>query len=406
MKSLSLGLQEALSLTLKEITPLSFENVPLVDGIGRVSVSDLYALVDSPSVDASLKDGYALRSRETVLATADNPIRLFLLGAIAAGGETRIFVEPGTAVKIMTGAPIPVGADAVIPREFVEADEDHVLIGISAESGRNILLRGSDVPYGKCVLSSGQRISPGIAGLLAAAGHDTVTVYRNPVVGIVGTGDEIIEPGKPMAEGKLYASNVVTLAAWCKIYGMETRTAVVRDDYGAISESLMRLYSETDAILTTGGAWTGDHDLMARVLDGLEWKKVFHRIRMGPGKPTGFGIFGKKPLFMLSGGPTSSLTGFLQIALPGLLMLSGHRSPGLPMISARLARGLQGRDRNWTDVFYGTIRFSETVPTFYPLKGRRSRLISLADATAVASIPEGQDHIRQGSVIIVQLLDV
>jgi len=147
----------------------------------------------------------------------------------------------------------------------------------------------------------------------------------------------------------------------------------------------------------------GDHDMVARVLEGLGWKEVFHRIRIGPGKAVGFGILDKKPVFILPGGPSSNLMGFLQIALPGLLALSGHANQGLPRISARLASELKGREPDWTDFFFGTLELDDGLPIFYPLK-ERSRLSSIAKATAVASIPEGQDHLLEGSVVYVQLL--
>jgi molybdopterin molybdotransferase len=403
MKGMVLGLDEALRLTLEAIRPLSAENVALVDSVDRVAASDLYALVDSPSIDASLKDGYAVLSHEVTAATADNPVRLRCLGSMAAGGEKDIEVKSGATVKVLTGARIPAGADAVVSEEFVKPGDNDVLIEIFAEPGRNILRQGSDVALGKCILRSGQCISPGIAGLLAAAGHSIIPVVRNPVVGIIGTGDEIVEPGQPLAEGKLYASNIVTLAGWCNKHRMKTHMVIVKDDHAAIFNALKMLAGKTDAMLTSGGAWTGDRDMVAEVLKELGWKQAFHRIRIGPGKAVGFGILNKKPVFILPGGPSSNLMGFLQIALPGLHALSGHANPGLPRINARLASGLKNRESDWTQFFFGTLEFASGLPIFYPLK-RLSRLSSISEAMAVASIPEGQDCLSEGSTISVQLL--
>jgi len=403
MKGISLGLNEALHLTLDGIKPLPAENVALVDTVDRVAASNLYALVDSPSIDVSRKDGYAVLSHEVADATAQNPVRLRLLGSMAAGSETDIEIKPGTTVRVLTGARIPTGADAVVAEEFVKYGDNNVLVETFAEPGRNILPRGSDVAYRKCILRSGQQISPGMAGLLAAAGHSTVPVFGSPVVGIIGTGDEIVESGKPLAEGKLYASNIITLAGWCNKYKMKTRLTIVKDDHDAIFSALKILSGETDAVITSGGAWAGDHDMVAQVLEGLGWKQVFHWIRIGPGKAIGFGILNKKPVFVLPGGPSSNLMGFLQIALPGLLALSGHATSGLPRINARLDSELRGRDPDWTDFFFGSLELNDELPTFYPMK-KRSRLSSIAEATAVASIPEGQDCVLQGSVISVQLL--
>lgn len=403
MKGISLGLKEALYLTLESIKPLPAENVALIDSIDRVAASDLYALVDSPSRNSSLKDGYAVLCHDIACATAENPVRLRLLGSMAAGGKKDIKIEPGATVKVLTGANIPTGADAVVAEEFVKLVGKDVLIDAFVKPGKNILLCGSDVVFGKCVLQSGQQISPVTAGLLAVAGHNMVPVFRNPVVGIIGTGDELVEPGKPLSEGKLYASNIITLAGWCNKYKMKTSIAIVKDDHDAIFSTLKMLSGETDVMLTSGGAWTGDHDMVAKVLKKLGWKEVFHRIRIGPGKAVGFGVLNNKPVFILPGGPPSNLVSFLQIALPGLLALSGYANKGLPTINARLASEINGRESDWTDFFFGILRFDDGLPTFCPLE-KRTRLSSIAEATAIASIPEGQDQIVEGSTISVQLL--
>lgn len=401
---MSLGLQEALRLTLESIKPLSAENVSLVDSVGRIAASDLNAQVDSPAVDTSLKDGYAVSSREVARATAENTVRLQLLGSMAAGGDNDFQVTPGTTVRVLTGARIPAGADSVVSEEFVKPDGDGVLVETFTGPGRNIRRRGSDVALQKRILQANQKVTPALAGLLAAAGYSTIPVFRNPVVGIIGTGDEIVEPGKPLTGDRVYASNIITLAGFCHKYHMQARLAIAKDDYTALCDTLKLISGETDAVLTSGGAWTGEHDLMAQVLAELGWQKVFHRIRMGPGKAVGFGLLDKKPVFILAGGPSSNLMGYLQIALPGLLALSGHANPGLPRIKARLAIDIRGGKPDWTDFFYGIIeQDGDRLPMFYP-KEKRARLTSIAEATAVAAIPEGQDCLMAGSIIDVQLL--
>ncbi|HPA13706.1 MAG TPA: molybdopterin molybdotransferase MoeA [Desulfobacterales bacterium] len=403
MKGMSLGLKEALFLTLENITPLPAENVSLVESVDRVAASDLYALVDSPFMDSSRKDGYAVLSHEVLDATAEKPVRLRLLGSISAGDEKDITIKPGKTVRVLTGARIPTGADAVVAEEYVKKEDRDVLVEAFAEP-KNILKRGSDAAFGECILRKGQKVSPVMAGLLAAAGHSVVPVVRNPVVGIIGTGDEIVEPGQPLAEGKLYASNIMTLAGWCNRYKMKPRLTVVKDDHDAIFRAIRALSDETDAVITSGGAWTGDRDLVAQILENLGWKEVFHRIRIGPGKAVGFGMLDNKPVFILAGGPPSNLMGFLQIALPGLLTLSGHTNPGLPRMNARLASELREGELDWTDFFFGTLEFDDGLPNFYPMK-KRSRLRSIAKATAVVAIPEGKDCLQEGSVINVQLLE-
>jgi len=405
MKHLSLGLEQALTITLEHIRPLAVETLQLGECTDHVAASDLYARVDSPSTDSSLKDGYAVVSNEVADATPEKPVRLKLAGHLAPGGKTDLELKPGTTVRILTGARIPAGADAVLSEEFARTDGNDVLVMNFAEPGRNILPRGMDVESQKCITQRGQQISPGIAGLIAAAGHSTVPVFKNPTVAIIGTGDEIVAPGEPLAEGKLYASNIMTINAWCKRYRMKTVMRVVHDDFDTITSTIKTLSAGADAVITSGGAWTGDRDLVAKTLEGLGWQQYFHRIRIGPGKAVGFGILDKKPVFILPGGPSSNLMGFLQIALPGLLALAGHARPALPRIQARLAADLEGRQRDWTNFFFGRLEEEEGFPVFYPSKdSSRSRLRAIAEADAIACIPEGQGYLKKGSMVLVQVL--
>lgn len=403
MKGLSLGLAEALRLTLARVRPLPAETVPLLEAVGRVAAADLRALVDSPPAATSRKDGYAVISREVAQATPANPARLRLLGRMTAGGEQEIAVVPGATVRVLTGARIPAGADAVVSEEYTRREDDAVLIEIFADTAKNILAQGGDVARGDRVLAAGHVVSPLDAGLMAAAGHHQAPVHAAPLVGILGTGDEIVAPGQPLGPGNLYASNVMTLAGLCRHYGLRTRLDLARDDQAAIRAALAELAATADAVITSGGAWRGDHDLMAQVLDGLGWAKVFHRIRIGPGKAVGFGLLAGKPVFVLPGGPPSNLMGFLQIALPGLQALAGHASPGLARINARLAAGIGEGKAAWTDFFFGRLEAGAGLPRFHPM-AKRSRLGDIAQATAVAAIPEGRDHLEVGEVVSVQLL--
>lgn len=402
--NLAVGLEEALEMTLSRVRTLPAEAVDLGESVDRVVSEDLTSLVDSPSVDASLKDGYAVLSREVASASPERPVRLVLAGVMAAGGGRDIQVTPGTTVRILTGAKIPSGADAVVSEEFVTASGDEVVVEIFAEPGRNILARGSDVARGRIVVRKGSRLTPGMVGILAAAGHSRIPVFRNPYVAILATGDEVVAPGQPLPEGKLYASNITTLGAWCRRYRMRTRMEIVRDDPDEIHQALNALAAEADAVVTSGGAWTGDRDMVVQILERLGWEQAFHRIRIGPGKAVGFGTLGGKPVFILPGGPPSNLMGFLQIALPGLLKLGGHERPALPVMPARTADDLRGAHAHWTQFIFGMIEKREDLPVFHPLKGA-SRLKSMAEAEAVAAIPEGETRIPAGTVIPVQMLE-
>ncbi|MBM4466959.1 MAG: molybdopterin molybdotransferase MoeA, partial [Chloroflexi bacterium] len=295
----------ALQLTLESISPLDAEVVPLSRLTGRVAGRDLYALVDCPSVDASLKDGYAIRSADISHATAENPVRLQLIGSISAGGGFAGEVIPGTAVRILSGARIPEGAEAVVSEEFAGDDGYLVTVTNHAEPGRNILRQGSDVREGQFLISAGTVLRPAQVGLLAAAGHSEIPVIRQPKVAIIATGDEVLAPGEELRAGKLFASNLVTLAAWCSLYGLSTTASVVRDDAEAIRSRLLEAIATSDAIVTSGGAWKGELDLVVGVLDELGWQKIYHRVKIGPGKAVGFGLWQGKLVFCLPGGPPS-----------------------------------------------------------------------------------------------------
>jgi molybdopterin molybdotransferase len=397
-------LEQALQLTLEWIHPLAAEHVEIVEGSDRILAQDIISKVDSPSIDASLKDGYAVISRQVASATENTPVQLELIGCIAAGDGADIRVRPDTTVRVLTGAKIPPGADAVVAEEFVVVRDNRVTVQIDAEPGRNILPKSSDVACGQIVARKGTPLGPGLVGLLAAAGHSRVDVFRRPVVALIATGDEVVAPGKPLPDGKLYASNVATLSAWCRRYGLETRMRVVKDDPGKILAALDQAASETDAVVTSGGAWTGDRDLVAQSLERLGWRQAFHRIRIGPGKAVGFGMLRHKPVFILPGGPPSNLMGFLQIALPGLLKLSGCPHMGLPRMRVRLAEQLTGRFADWTQFIFGTLDRQAEPAVFHRLN-RKSRLCSMAEAQAVVAIPEGRTVWASGATVPAQLLE-
>jgi molybdopterin molybdotransferase len=403
VRTLPLGLNQALKLTLEGVRPLPVERVELLEGLNRVLAHDVVAKVDSPSIDASLKDGYAVISSQVDGASKERPMQLELIGSMAAGGSDDLRVRPDTTVRILTGAKIPQGADAVVAEEFVIVDKRSVLVQIDAEPGRNILPKSCDVARGEIVARRGAFLTPGLVGLLAAAGHSHVEVVRRPEVAIIATGDEVVAPGRPLPDGKLYASNITTLGGWCRKFGLKVHLSVVKDDPEEIFNALKGAAASFDAIVTSGGAWTGDRDLVAQTLERLGWRQVFHRIRIGPGKAVGFGTLESRPVFILPGGPPSNLMGFLQISLPGLHKLSGLQSTGLPQANVRLATELTGRFADWTQFIYGVLDRQSDPARFYRLDNK-SRLRSMAEAEAIVAIPEGRTVLPSGSLVSAQLL--
>jgi molybdopterin molybdotransferase len=398
-----IGYQQALQITMDTISPVGKERVSLSQCCERVVFANLYSQVDSPSMDASMKDGYALRSADIEFASQHNSLQLKVVGTAAAGGPCDKTVGPGTTIRILTGATIPEGADAVLSEEFAERKKDRLLVFNTAEPRRNILARGTDVAKGELIATAGQRLSPGLMGMLAAAGYAILPAYRQPKVAILATGDELVVPGLPLAGGKLYASNLEMLKAWCLRYGFHTNVAILRDHPETITRKLSQVIKTHDAVITSGGAWTGDRDFVGSTLDALEWKKMFHRIRIGPGKAVGFGLLEHKPVFLLPGGPPSNFTGFLQIALPGLLKLGGYSDTSLFTTMVKLAETVKCRNENWTEFIYGHLKIQGSHMVFKPFKPD-SRLKSIAGAQGVVMVPEGVKSIPANTIVPVQVL--
>jgi molybdopterin molybdotransferase len=323
------------------------------------------------------------------------------VGYAAAGNPWNGEIASRRAARILSGAVIPSGADAVLSDEFARLDGDQVFVTNDAAPGRNILPLGADVHRGQILARSGEVLHPTKLGLLAAAGYDTLQVIRRPQVAIIATGDEVIAPGQSLDPGKLYASNLVTLAAWCQRFGFETSTQVLPDEAAKIRQGLLNSLKEYDAVLTSGGAWKGDRDLVVRLLDELGWRKIYHRVRMGPGKAVGFGLVGEKPVFCLPGGPPSNHIAFLELALPGLQRLSDWANPGLPQVAAVMAEAVKGQ-ADWTQFIHGRLESRDQGLVFIPSWKDSSRLSSMGTSNAVAMIPEGISQIQTGKQVIIQ----
>lgn len=393
---------EALKTVLSAISPLPPEEACLERLTGRVAEEDIVSLLDSPSADVSLKDGYAVRSVDIEGASPESPVTLRLAGRRLAGSEEGATVTMGTAVRVTSGAVIPPGADAVLAEEFAREEGGTVKATADAHRGRNILKKGTDIGKGETVMERGNPLLPADMGLIAASGHSRVRVHRNPLVAVIATGDEVVAAGMPVPEGKVAASNLVTITSWCALFGMETRTFVLRDSEREIADAIGGSIRDADCIVTSGGSWKGERDLVVRVLDGLGWRKIFHRVKMGPGKAVAFGFLDEKPVFCLPGGPPSNQMAFLELALPGLLSLGGRTREAFPVIPAMLERDVQGQ-RDWTQFIMGLIKKTGEGIVFTPIVNE-SRLQSLSNAEGVIRIPEGVERIPGGSMVEVQVL--
>ena len=398
-----ISFDEALDLTLAHVSPIETEVLPLDQLTGKILSEDMVAKVDSPSVTTSRKDGYAVVSSDLSQATTENPVELVLMGHLSAGDILDLQISNGQAVRVTTGAPLPKGADAVLSEEFCEPSADTILAYNTAEEGRNILERGTDIRLNETVAAKGEKLLPALIGLFASAGLDRAPVYRVPKVAVIASGDEVVAPGKPLPDGKLYASNMIEICSWLSFYGLSYITVLVGDNKQEIQSAITSQLSEADAFITSGGAWGSERDLILDVLEDLNWQGVYRRVRVGPGKPVGFGLLEQKPFFILPGGPPSNEMAFLQLALPALMKMKGETSFSFPVVQAQLSDSVAGH-KDWTQFIHARLEKGKNKLIVKPAK-LKSRLISMARKEALIIIPEGWEEWNAGETIEIQLLN-
>jgi molybdopterin molybdotransferase len=400
-----IGYREASELIQSSIQTLDSEEILLESAIQRIAADNVTATVNHPPVDVALKDGFALKAAEAAAASGRRPAALNVIGSAFAGSAFKGEVAAGSAVKVCSGAPIPTGADAVVPVEFCEEiSQETVSVRIDAEAGRNILRAAEEVRAGDVIIRKGSPLLPGTMGLAAAGGISRLRVYRRPKVAVIGVGDEVVAPGKSLSPGQIYASNLVTLKAWLNFFGIPCITSVAKDNAAPIKLALQQHLPEIDIIMTSGGAWGSERDLVIRTLDTLEWRKKFHHVRMGPGKGIAFGLWKNKPVFCLPGGPASNEMAFLQLALPGILRIAGDCRHPLQSVPARLVENLKSRHKAWTEFRDAVlVRDSGGVYAVGAYR-KRSRLQAIAGANSLICIPEGTESLHAGEIVSVQLL--
>jgi len=397
-----IGFKEALELTLANVRAGDTEIISLQQLPGRVLSEDAVARVDCPSVSTSRKDGYAVRSTDLAAASEQNPVSMQIIGQLAAGDIANLKVASGQAVRITTGAPLPEGADAVLSEEFSRKQEDKIAAHNTAEAGRNIHVRGADIRRGETIAARDAKLTPALIGLLAAAGLDRAPVYKNPQVAVIATGDEVVAPGNPLPEGKLYASNMVALCAWLSVMGLHYSALLVADRKKEIEKAITRQLPEADVFLTSGGAWGSERDLILDVVEHLNWRGIYHRVRMGPGKPVGFGLLNDKPFFCLPGGPPSNEMAFLQLGLPALLKMKGDQAAPFPAASAPLTASVHGK-KDWTDFIHARLEKREGQLWVQPAR-LKSGLQSMARKEALIIVPEARSELSAGETVDIQIL--
>lgn len=324
--------EDARRIILDSVAPLGVERVELLESTGRVIAEDVVAPWNMPLCDNSAMDGYAVRAGDC----AAIPAVLKITGYIPAGGDITGPVEPGCAIRIMTGAPIPPGCDAVVPVEETDGGRESVTITAPVTLRQHIRFTGEDVPGGETIITAGTLIRPQEISMLASFAKVFVPVYRKARVAILSTGDELTELGEPLAQGKIVNSNALSLAAAVKEIGaIPMILGIARDNHESHREKMTEGL-KADALITSAGVSAGDRDLVREVLTELGMKQVFWRVDIKPGGPTAFGLYENKPVFCLPGNPVSTMVTFEEFARPALLKMMGHKRVIKPLIKAVL----------------------------------------------------------------------
>jgi molybdopterin molybdotransferase len=305
---------------LSQIEPIAPLDLQLLDAHGCMLSEAVVSEVDLPPFDNSSMDGYAVRVADVAGASEASPVKLPVVGDIAAGSQAAYTVQSGLTVRIMTGAPVPTGADAVVPLEWTDGGLAGVAINRPAAEGANIRRRGEDVRVGDLVLDVGTRLGPGQLGLLAAVGRDRVKVRPRPRVVILSTGSELVEPGQPTSSGQIHESNSYILTTAAREAGaIAFRVGIVKDDPRELLNTIEDQLIRADLVMTSGGVSVGAYDVVKEVLSRLG-TVTFEKIAMQPGKPQGFGTVGpdSTPIITLPGNPVSAFVSFEVFVRPCL----------------------------------------------------------------------------------------
>lgn len=387
----------------RSIIPLATTSLELAAADGSVLAEDITAAVALPSFDNSGMDGYAVRAIDVAGAAATSPASLPVTGEIAAGDTGVYRLEPGTALRIMTGAQVPAGADAVVPVEWTDDGGVQVAVYRSAERGNAIRYIGGDATQGETLLTAGTRMRPMQIAVAASAGRSAITVRPRPRVVVLSTGDELTEPGTPLVPGRIWESNSYMIAAAAREAGaVAGRRSVVPDNVKGVLPALEEQLAHADLLITTGGvSMGGEHDVVKAALRELG-TVTFRKVALQPGMPQGFGVLGQGnvPIFTLPGNPVSAYVSFQLFVRPALAALQGADDLSLRATTATLTspvRSPAGRRSYLRGVLDG--------PKVTPLSGQGSHQIAyLGRANALIVVPETDTQLPADAPVTVLVL--
>ena len=409
-----LSVEDALEHVLSAFHPLEPEPVPVLETLGRVLAEDVYAEINIPPHANSAMDGYAVIAADTASAGPETPVRLRVIENLAAGYVSEKRVTPGTAIRIMTGAPIPRGADAVIRFERTQQQGEWVELYYAPPVGNNIRSAAEDVRQGDLILTAGTRIRPQEIGMLASLGCQEVSVIRRPRVAILATGDELVGIDEPLGPGKIRNSNGYSNAAQVIRYGgVPIMLGIAKDVMSDLTAKIQSgLAQGADLLLTSGGVSVGDFDVVKRVL-AAEGEITFWRVRMKPGKPLAFGqieaeVDGEKrtvPVLGMPGNPVSVMVSFEVFARPAILTMLGVTDLTKPTVEAVLVDAIESKDERRHFVRVCIERGEDGYLASLAGAQGSGILTSMVRANGLAIIPEDWTHAPAGARVRVMFFD-
>lgn len=388
------------------LQPLGAERIALVDALGRVLADNVLAKVDVPSFDRSNFDGYAVRAAETFGATELSPRRVRLLAEVLdAGRAPQSELKPGEAIEIATGGMIPRGADAIVMIEHVETESDHLMIRRAVTPGFGIAFAGTDISTGETVLRVGTVLTSRETGVLAALGEDQVTVWRQPRVAIISTGNEIIAPGTPMRPAQVYDSNSQVLSdAVRELGGRPQFWGIVRDDEHALRKMLHQALAESDLVLLSGGTSKGKGDLCYRVVAELTAPGIVaHGVALKPGKPLCLAVTNGKPVVILPGFPTSAIFTFHEFVAPVIRALAGRSPESHETVDATMAVKVNSEIGRTEYLLVGLVENDRGLSAFPMGKGSGS-VTTFSRADGFVTIPRQTEIIEAEQPVAVRLI--
>lgn len=391
-----LRIEDALQIILDNTPILGEEKTPLTEAVGRVLRNNALSDLDLPPFDRARMDGYALKAADT----ATVPARLKDIGEAAAGFSFDGIVESGQAVRIMTGAPIPAGADAVQQIEVIHVTDGWIEVQKAVQSGQFITPRGVEARAGDVMVKTGERISPAVAAVLASFGHASLTVSRSPKVALLSTGTELVEVTETPGPSQIRNSNTYSLAGYAASAGAEVvSSGIVRDDFAATREAIAAGLNISDVVMLSGGVSMGDYDLVKPALVELGAEILVEKVAMHPGKPTVFAKLGDKVIFGLPGNPVSVAVSFHLFARPALMQMQGAKEIHLPRFQAYAARPVKGAPPRRSHQ-PGRLTIRDGRAEVEPLKwSGSSDLVAFMKADCLIVVPEDKAAMVEGELV-------